>query len=251
MICLLAGTVSTTVFAAVPSVSMQLTEAENATDVTSTTTTWNAGTYIVKDSVTINQRVEVNGNVTLILADGCDLAINGGIHVKEGNSLTINAGTDGTGKLTVTNVDTQKAGIGGNSSTNSFENSGAITINGGIINVTGGNDGGAGIGSGRDCGDGTGPITITGGTVTATGGTYGAGIGGGSGSNGGNITITGGTINAVGGCCAAGIGGGSDNNKKDGDGGNITIQNAFVTATGGNESVERRSWSWHRWRKER
>ena len=102
-----------------------------------------------------------------------------------------------------------------------------ITITGGTVTATGGENG-AGIGGG-DYGSGE-NITITGGTVTAAGGYYGAGIGGGSGGSGSgsgkNITITGGTVNAAGGWGGAGIGGG-------GWGQNITITGGTVNADGG------------------
>lgn len=49
------------------------------------------GWYIVRGTVEISSRVTVTGNVHLILANGCDLTVNGGINVGEGNSLTIYA----------------------------------------------------------------------------------------------------------------------------------------------------------------
>ena len=116
-----------------------------------------------------------------------------------------------------------------------------ITITGGTVTATGGENG-AGIGGG-DYGSGE-NITITGGTVTAAGGYYGAGIGGGSGGSGSggsgkNITITGGTVNAAGGWGGAGIGGGGwvSGGGGLGSGGgwgqNITITGGTVNADGG------------------
>ncbi len=95
-----------------------------------------------------------------------------------------------------------------------------------------GGDCSAGIGSGKcyngECYNGE-NITITGGTVTATGGENGAGIGGGRDGSGKNITITGGTVNADGGDNGAGIGGGAT-----GSGSNVTVSGAAqVTATTG------------------
>lgn len=58
---------------------------EAYTVVTDSTTAWNTGTYVATGSVTINSRVTVSGSVNLILTDGCDLTVNGGINVNQGN----------------------------------------------------------------------------------------------------------------------------------------------------------------------
>ena len=190
---------------------------ENATPVSQSDTEWGkAGGetwYVAKDTVEITGRVKVTGSVHLILANGANLTVNGGIEVSEGNSFTVYAQStkeSEMGSLTATAVvGTGNAGIGGNSG----GSGGAITITGGVVTATGGgtNWGGAGIGGGED-GDG-GTITIKGGKVTATGGGTGwsgAGIGGGNNGSGGTITITGGVVNATGGGGGgAGIGGGS------------------------------------------
>ena len=139
--------------------------------------------YVVNSDVTFDNRITVNGNVHLILADGCTLntdsrGFSGGITVAESNSLTIYAqSTDENimGKLTTT-----------------------------------GRFYGAGIGGGD--GDSGGTITINGGTVTATGGYFGAGIGGGRYGAGGTVTVSGGTVTAINGILAAGIGGNSGEN---------------------------------------
>ena len=170
------------------------------------------------------------GNVTITLADDSEnklisgneragLQKNGSV---EGiGKLTIQGGTNDTGKLNATSK--KGAGIGGGwngSGSNIFIEGGTVTANGGAY--------GAGIGGG---GGGTGSnIEISGGTVTATGGYYGAGIGGGYGGTGSDIEISGGTVTATaisvyGG---AGIGGGEG-----GNGSNITIKGGTVTATGG------------------
>ena len=173
-------------------------------------TTWtgsdpDGGWYVVQGEVDINSCVNVSGTVNLILADGCNLKINGGINVSSGNSLTIYGQGEGTGALTATGADSQ-AGIGGGQ----FQSGGTITINGGSITANS-NGYGAGIGGGSGSGGGT--ITINGGTVDANGGDNAAGIGGGEGKTGGNITISGGTVTATGGSNGAGIGGdnGGDN----------------------------------------
>ena len=89
----------------------------------------------------------------------------------------------------------------------------------------------AGIGNGYwgTCG----AITISGGKITATGGENAAGIGGGNRGTCGAITISGGTVEATGGNLAAGIGGGNNNPGC----GTITITSGVtsVTATKGND----------------
>ena len=98
----------------------------------------------------------------------------------------------------------------------------------GSLEATGGDDGGAGIGGGRE-GDGS-NITITGSaTVDAKGGDGGSGIGGGLLGSGSNITITGSAeVTAQGSHGGSGIGGGLL-----GSGSNITITgSAEVTAKG-------------------
>ena len=189
--------------------------------------TLSTGWYVVKDTVTIDSRVTVSGDVKLILADGCNFTVSGGIGVNSGNSLTIYAQSTGSnmGKLkaqvtTVGSDTTAPAGIGGDSG----NSAGSITINGGNITATT-NSNGAGIGGGKNGSGGN--ITINGGMVTATGGLASAGIGGGSNGSGGTITINGGNITATGGTWAAGIGGGYK-----GSGGTIEINGGKVTAEG-------------------
>ena len=164
---------------------------------TSGQTTW----YVVKDTITINNRVTVNGDVHLILTDGCNLTINGGISVNDSNSLTIYGQENGTGKLIadaganegVNNA----AGIGGDSN----QHSGNIIINGGTVIATGNNEG-TGIGGGSWSAFES--ITINGGTVTATGGksNWSTGIGAHYYEvTLDSITISGGTVMASGSLC--------------------------------------------------
>ena len=214
-----------------------------AIPVTTGSTTWGAADgeehwYVVNSDVTFDQeRVTVTGNVHLILADGYTLDASLGIHVSEGNSLTIYGQSGGNGAVLATGSK-NGAGIGGGQS----ETGGTIIINGGNVKATGDNyAAGIGGGSGRSgSSDGAGgTIVINGGTVTATGGYWAAGIGGGCGSSpdysagsGGNITINGGNVNATGSSYAAGIGGGSN-----GSGGTITITGGTVTAIGGGDGA--------------
>lgn len=174
------------------------------------------------EDVTFNRRVDVVGNVELVLGDNATLKVNGGFHVGPDSSLTIYRQKGGTGQLIATGSQ-YCAAIGGNQ----WENNGSIRIFGGTITVSGGAKGAAGIGGGASAGGGG--IYIFGGTVNATGGPDGAGIGGGIAGGGGTIEIHDGTVNATGNADGgAGIGGGLG-----GDGGEITIYNGAVNATGG------------------
>ena len=190
------------------------------------------GWYILKDGFTCTDRVVVDGDVCLILGDGCDVVVDGGIEVNVGNSLTIYAQSldeNVMGKLTATAKSySYDAGIGGSSGVDC----GSVTICGGIVDATG-FSGGAGIGGGgiNRCDGGV--ITISGGKVTAKSTANGAGIGGGAGGDGGVITISGGKVTATSGDHGAGIGGGTDGNC-----GTIVIcGDADVTATGGSGSA--------------
>lgn len=180
-------------------------------------TDWEEGWYVVRGKVTIDDRVEVDGDVRLILADDCVLTCKKGIEVETATligsdaSLTIYAESDGEnmGRLIV-NAPDKCAGIGsGNTWVDTYA-CGDITIHGGYIAAYGGKEG-AGIGGGS--GSNGGRVSIYGGSVHAFGGDDGAGIGGGNGliigGNGGEVTVWGGDIEAIGGSNAAAIGGGS------------------------------------------
>ena len=202
------------------------------------------GATVTLDNATINGVNNDNyewaglnclGNATIVLKDGTTNTVRGfyeeypGILVPVGSKLTIQGGSEGTGKLTASpfdggTEDSYGAGIGGGYSIPS----GDISIEGGTVTAKGGQYA-AGIGGGdATCGN----ISITGGTVTAMGGRQGAGIGGGK-STCGNISITGGTVTATGGEFGAGIGSGSDHTC-----GNITIASTVkkVTATKGTDA---------------
>ena len=223
-----------------------------STSVTSSLTSWSDGWYVVDESVTISDRIQVSGTVNLLLKNGVTLTAEKGINVASGTSFNVYAQSDKVSEMGSLNATgkSSTAGIGGESSetggvitinggtvtaTGGIWSAGigggdkgaggTITINGGTVTATGGNQG-AGIGGGWHGAGGT--IFINGGTVTATGGTRGAGIGGGPGGAGGTININGGTVIATGGHEGAGLGGGYD-----GDGGTITINGGTVTATGG------------------
>ncbi|WP_156760273.1 beta strand repeat-containing protein [Microbacterium karelineae] len=168
----------------------------------------------------------VDGDVNLLLADGCDMTVthdvptDPGIRVESGDSLTVHtpAGGDGTGTLTASGG--LGAGIGSGMGSVS---SGEISINGGTVVAS--SSGGAGIGGGFG-GDG-GETVVNGGAVTASGGGDAAGIGGGEDGDRGTIVISGGTIDATAGFGGAAIGSGAYGD----DTGAITITGGTVTAT--------------------
>ena len=186
-----------------------------------TTTFENGKTYCVESSVTISSRITVSGSATLLLKDGYTLTAGGGIELSTGNQLTIYGEANNSGKL-VTTGEKEKAGIGA-------YRCGDLTIYGGTINATGGDDA-AGIGGSKNSLS-SGTITINGGIINATGGERGAGIGGGSGSSWagaygqcGTIVINGGQVTATGVNRAAGIGPGYDSENEDNTSGSLTIR---------------------------
>ena len=231
---------------------------EYTTVTSSTPTAWgNADTptwYVVSETTTISDRITVNGEVNLILADGAKLTASKGINVTGSNTLNIYGQSGGTGELVATASNQGCAGIGGDD----IQTGGNVTISGGKVTATDG-DSGAGIGGGNNGAGGTvainggtvtangansaagigggqngagGTVKINGGTVNANGGTQGAGIGGGQNGAGGTVTISGGTVNANGGTQGAGIGGGSE-----GAGGTVTISGGTVNANGGTQGA--------------
>ena len=201
---------------------------------------------MARDNVTINQRVQVQGNVYLILMDGCTLTVNGGIQVEKGNSLTIYGQSEQTGTMgrliaSITEEDASiyHAVIGGNGSDTGGNEGGAVTIHGGFVSAT------ATIFN-HNAKAGTGDTV--GNDAYSIGSAYGAAIGGGGGNvdggDGGTITIYGGVVEAintvdhededntarVGTAYGAAIGGGGSETGNGGDGGTITIFGGTVRA---------------------
>nr|MBQ4457079.1 hypothetical protein [Clostridia bacterium] len=170
----------------------------DATMMTSTSTNWTGGWYIVYDDVTIANRISVSGTVNLILANGKTLTASKGITVGGSATLNVYAQSDDEatmGALVATaENDSNNAAIGGVQGTNF----GTIVINGGKVTATTNSNCGAAIGGGY--GSTGGNITINGGIVSATAGGYSnsAGIGGGNNGYVASVTLNGGIITATG-----------------------------------------------------
>ena len=223
----------------------------NALGISASNVLWSNNWYIVKGEVTLTHRVEIQGDVHLILEDGAKLIAPFGIKVQDDddnaengslNSLTIYAqstdeSTMGSIVATVSDDNASDSPIG---SDGIVDDSGSlieyivpcgnITINGGNINAASDMSAAIGGGSAMHCVAG-GNVTINGGTVKAQS-RLGAGIGAGYcliGGGGGNITINGGTVKAQS-SSGAGIGGGGGHSLNYGTAGKITITGGSVTA---------------------
>ena len=173
-----------------------------------------SGWYAVTNDVQLDYRLNCAGNVNLILCNGATYTVHKGIIVDSGASLTVwrqSKNENGTtlegdqvvtlneGKLIVDSPASDYPGIGTMISSVNF---GEITINGGYLDIKGGNNAPALGGSDDDnC-----KVTINGGTVNAVAGSDCAGIGGCRNAE-ASITITGGEVTAYGNDTAPAIGG--------------------------------------------
>ncbi len=211
------------------------------TEVTSSTTTFSDGWYVLSSSQSFDKRITVSGTVNLILCDGCTLEANKGIEVAKGNTLNIFAQSEGAkAGMVEARSGLYGAGIGGSAG----DAGGTVTIYGGTVYAHG-DSSCAGIGGGYEGSGGT--VTIYGGTVEAHGGWGGAGIGGGDHGSGGTVTIYGGTVEAhseFGAGIGAGDGGNGNGTLKIDDGvkvyGGDSENPTTVIATGPKNNVERR-----------
>ena len=127
------------------------------------------GWYVVDDDIFINERIQISGDVHLILCDGSSLIANSGIRVSgSGNSLTIYGQSNdisAMGSLDVPHPQNYFAGIGGNRG----EDCSAITINGGNISSYGGGAAAAIGNSTTNFRNSSSVVTINGGYVRAVG----------------------------------------------------------------------------------
>ena len=190
------------------------------------TTSLDGDWYAADGTIDYEERLDIDGDVRLILKDGCSVTAKKGIRLTEGASLTIYAQSEGpaTGRLQADNTDRPyEAAIGGG-----WSGSSTVTIFGGTVTANAITDygGGAAIGGGDE---GGGTVTIFGGTVNATASNYGAAIGGGY-RGVGKVTIYGGRVTADASSGAA-IGGGWSGS------GAVTIHGGTVNATGNSGSA--------------
>jgi len=185
------------------------------------------GWYAIETDITVTERIEVKGDVHLILCDGTTLNAPKGINVGGSDKLTIydqGLSDNPIGKIVINNTGEGIAGIGGGSNGNP---SGKIIIHGGDLDIRMPQGGGAGIGGNSDSSNGD--IRILGGKIHVEGGGYSSAIGGGYATDSGNIDILGGNVEALG-TLGAGIGAGLAGNN----GGLIIIGgDAVVNAEGG------------------
>ena len=220
------------------------------------TTTFSDGWYIVNSELDFGlNRLEINGDVNIILFDNCGIKTGRGIHVCEGKTLTIYSQSIdysenskmGYIKLLLANSDDEEISNGCSLiGSNEGQNSCTINIYGGFFSTNFNKYSGSVIGSGENAGssinitngifkdfttnyngaaiggsDKPCSITINGGYFeNIHGGEHGAGIGGGNGTC--VLTINGGDFhNIEGGDYAAGIGGGGNDCTLTINGGNF------------------------------
>ena len=130
--------------------------AASAIQVTNSDTQWTGGWYVAQSNITIDGTVTISGNVHLILEDGCNLTVNGGILLTKGSNMYIYAQStekEPMGSLTATGTD---AGI-----KEILPGTPSLTITGGKITA-----------SGSDMGISAGSLTITDGYVSVLGTGY-------------------------------------------------------------------------------
>ena len=182
-----------------------------------------SGKYVLNRDITVKDRISLEGDTWLVLADGYTLDVRG-LYVPKGATLTVYGQEKDSGKI-VSNP-SGGAAIGAYSG----HKGGNVVVHGGTVEATG-HAHCAGIGSNDGDGADVGSFTMYGGYVTATGGSQSAGIGGGRGSDGGTVTIYGGNVTATGKDSSAGIGGGDPSDSR-ADNSTISIYGGTVTATG-------------------
>lgn len=185
--------------------------------------------------------IRIDGGTHTVILDNVEIDASSGAN---NCAFEINPAMKSDVKLILQGKNVLKSGgasagirVKGNSSIRIQDSEDSPENNPGTLEVTGGVDGGAGIG-GDMLGGTAGSITIDSGNITAKGGKNGAGIGGSNESSAGNIVINGGKINATGGSNQAdksvgapGIGSGA--NAKPGERGSVEVNGGEVTSKGG------------------
>ena len=221
--------------------------------------TLESGWYFVDGSVNYTKRIEINGDVNIILKDGSSLTNKYGIHVPTDSTLTIwgqesryqvpdsDFTTQGTGQIIAENGNSYINDVNAAIGSNVGEAPGEIRINGGVITASAKNA--AAIGGAK--GESGIFVTFSNCCVTASGSTA---IGGGEGGDGGSVYIKNSWIKATGDLSARKIGGnlrpfsssaigaGVPDNNEDGNfeelnGVNIGIEDSYVHAEAGHLEV--------------
>lgn len=153
---------------------------------------------------------ELPSGIRLSIAAGASVTLNG-VTIRDDNKRNY-AGITCLGDATINLVGTNSISMistypgiqaGGSGTTLTIQGIGSLTVT--VENGYSSQGAGIGSGGGGTCGN----ITINGGTVTASGGNNAAGIGSGDGGTCGAITINGGTVEARGGINGSGIGSGN------------------------------------------
>jgi len=186
--------------------------------------------YVVRGNISHTTLNVLGKNVHLILCDGIQLILSGGILMYGDHNLYIHCQSYGTemGRLVAqSGYGNNAAGIGSDydgSDTGYKRAPGKLEIHGGNIYAQG-CDNAAGIGGGKH--QNGGDVFIYGGRVEAHGGKYGAGIGGGDQAEGDTLTVYDGYVLGIAGRDGAGIGGGDE-----GGGGTVTIHGGTVIGYG-------------------
>ncbi len=221
-----------------------------------------SGWYVVDGTVTIQKRMEIKGDVHIILKDGALLDAQLGIHVPEGSRLSVygqsgsyyvpetSVVTKGTGRLNANNLTeiygtahSDHAAIGGNTG----EKAGDIVLCGGVIDASAVN--GAAIGGAFRQAGGT--LSVFNACVYARGGNGSAGIGAGAFGEGGALELNGGYTWAAGStrtyadgtvCASPGIGTGVPEQLKEEkrlvNDVSVSINNAYLHAEAGKVTGE-------------
>lgn len=149
------------------------------------------GWYVVEEDMIIEHRINIRGEVHLILADGIDLNCRDGIAVEAGNSFTVYGQTDDSDDAGVLRAkgSGSDAAIGGSSG----YDAGDITFESGVVMARGVASPAIGGGVGASLGS----ITINGGFVQAmVQAERVCALGGCAGTTGGTIQVHGGTVEA-------------------------------------------------------
>ncbi len=207
-------------------------------------TTWSEN-RIFNDDVSFNNGVRISNDITVTIAAGRKVSVNGGIDA-ENKTLTVN----GHGMLIVNGSNAYDSSGDADDGSTGF--AGNIVVEGASIIVTGGRGGDGGDnnygGHGGDGGRGvSGDVTVNSGSVNVTGGNGGNGGNGKSWSNGGNggeggmgvsgeVTVNGGSLSVTGG--NGGNGGNAESGGYGGQGGDgmfdtVTVNGGSIIVSGG------------------